>query len=229
LKQRFGSRAGEGLCQAYGTLDVAARRFQIAQAEVDRHVLSSAPSSATRWQWECVYPRPYRAAVPDAAREADVPEALLYAVMRQESSFKPDVASSAGARGLMQLLPQTAEKVAGELGEPFDPTSLSQPATSLRFSAQYLSKLLKAFGANVPLAAAAYNAGPAALRRWLEGGKTLPLDVFVARIPYEETLEYVERVVGNFARYRYLESGASGVPRLALELPAIGPATEPEY
>jgi soluble lytic murein transglycosylase len=229
LKQRFGARAGEGLCQAYGELDVAARRYQIAQTEVDRRVLQAAPSSATRWQWECVYPRPYRAAVPDAAREADVPEALLYAVMRQESAFKQDAASSAGARGLMQLMPATAERLAGELGEPYDPATLAQPATSLRFSAQYLSKLLKAFGANVALAAAAYNAGPAALRRWIEGGKSLPLDVFVARIPYGETLEYVERVVGNFARYRYLESGAGGVPRLALELPAIGPPTEPEY
>jgi soluble lytic murein transglycosylase len=229
LKQRFGARAGEGLCQAYGELDVAARRYQIAQAEVDRRVLQVAPSSTTRWQWECVYPRPYRAAVPDAAREADVPEALLYAVMRQESAFKQDAASPAGARGLMQIMPGTAERLAGELGEPYDPGALGQPATSLRYSAHYLSKLLKAFGANVPLAAAAYNAGPVALRRWLEGGKELPLDVFVARIPYEETLEYVERVVGNFARYRYLEAGAGGVPRLALELPAIAPATEPEY
>jgi soluble lytic murein transglycosylase len=229
LKQRFGARAGEGLCQAYGELDVAARRYQIAQAEVDRRVLQAAPSSATRWQWECVYPRPYRSAVPDAAREADVPEALLYAVMRQESAFKQDAASSAGARGLMQLMPGTAERLAAELGEPYDPVAVTQPATSLRFSAHYLSKLLKAFGANVALTAAAYNAGPAALRRWLEGGKDLPLDVFVARIPYAETLEYVERVVGNFARYRYLESGAGGVPRLALELPAVGPPTEPEY
>ena len=92
-----------------------------------------------------------------------------------------------------------------------------------------MHKLLDAFGGNVALAAAAYNAGPAAVRRWLDGGKTLPLDVFVARIPYGETLEYVERVVGNFARYRYLEDGPNAVPRLALALPTLPPPSGDEY
>src|SRR4029078_10973268 len=103
LKQRFGSRSGEGLCTTYGLLDVAARRYQIAQTEVTARTLLTAPSATTRWQWDCVYPRPYAGAVPDAAREADIPSALLYAVMRQESAFRPDVVSGAGARGLMQL------------------------------------------------------------------------------------------------------------------------------
>ncbi|HEV8551131.1 MAG TPA: transglycosylase SLT domain-containing protein, partial [Polyangiaceae bacterium] len=229
LKQRFGARSGEGLCSTYGLLDVAARRFQIAQTEVLARTLASAPSAANRWQWECVYPRPYADAVIDAARDADIPSALLYAVMRQESAFRPDVVSGAGARGLMQLLPSTAEKLAQELGEPFDPAALGEPAVSLRLSARYLKKLLDAFGGNVALAAAGYNAGPQALRRWLEGGKGLSLDVFVARIPYGETLEYVERVVGNYARYRYLEAGPTAVPRLALELPAPSPPSGPEY
>jgi soluble lytic murein transglycosylase len=229
LKQRFGSRAGEGLCGTYGLLDVAARRYQIAQSEVDGRALQSAPSAATLWQWDCVYPRPYRDAVSDAAREAGVPEALLYAVMRQESAFKQDAASGAGARGLMQLLPDTAARLAQDLGEPFDPATLSEPALSLRYSARYLKKLLDTFGGNVVLAAAAYNAGPAAVRRWLDGAKTLPLDVFVARIPYAETLEYVERVVGNYARYRYLEDGPNGVPKLALDLPSVAPATATEF
>jgi soluble lytic murein transglycosylase len=228
-KQRFGTRAGEGLCGTYGLLDVAARRYQIAQTEVDGHALLSAPSAATLWQWDCVYPRPYRDAVPDAAREAGVPEALLYAVMRQESAFKQDAASGAGARGLMQLLPDTAARLAKDLGEPFDAATLSEPAMSLRYSARYLKKLLDTFGGNVALAAAAYNAGPAAVRRWLDGAKTLPLDVFVAHIPYAETLEYVERVVGNYARYRYLEDGPAGVPKLTLELPVVAAASDAEY
>jgi soluble lytic murein transglycosylase len=229
LKQRFGARAGEGLCGTYGLLDVAARRYQIAQTEVDGRALLAAPSAATLWEWDCVYPRPYRAAVPDAARDAEVPEALLYAIMRQESAFKQDAASGAGARGLMQLLPGTAARLAQDSGEPFDPATLSEPATSLRYSARYLKKLLDAFGGNVALAAAAYNAGPAAVRRWLDGAKTLPLDVFVARIPYAETLEYVERVIGNYARYRYLEDGPSGVPKLALELPHVASTSDSDF
>jgi soluble lytic murein transglycosylase len=229
LKQRYGARSGEGLCATYGLLDVAARRYQIAQTEVTARTLLTAPSSTTRWQWDCVYPRPYADAVPDAAREADIPAALLYAVMRQESAFRPDVVSGAGARGLMQLMPETAEKLAVELGEPFDPALLNHPAPSLRLSARYLKKLLDAFGGSVPLTAAAYNAGPQAVRRWLAGGKGLALDLFVARIPYGETLEYVERVVGNYARYSYLEGGASAVPRLSLEVPSVSPPSGAEY
>lgn len=229
LKQRYGARSGEGLCTTYGLLDVAARRYQIAQTEVAARTLLTAPSATTRWQWDCVYPRPYADAVPDAARDADIPAALLYAVMRQESAFRPDVVSGAGARGLMQLMPGTAEKLAVELGEPFDASALAHPAPSLRLSARYLKKLLDAFGGSVPLTVAAYNAGPQAVRRWLAGGKGLALDLFVARIPYGETLEYVERVVGNFARYRYLEGGASAVPRLALDVPSVSPPAGVEY
>lgn len=77
------------------------------------------------------------------------------------------------------------------------------------------------------LAAAAYNAGPAAVSRWLETGETLPLDVFVARIPYEETRTYVSRVVGNLARYAYLSGGDGAVPRLELEI-AKGLRAEPD-
>jgi soluble lytic murein transglycosylase len=217
----FGLRAGEAACAAYGLLDAGARRYQIAQSEVERHVLMVAPTAATRWQWDCVYPRPYARPVEETELAAGVPRALLYGVMRQESGFRPDVSSGAGARGLMQLMPATAERLAKERGEPYDDAKLVEPGTSLRLSAHYLKKLLTAFGGSVPLAVAAYNAGPVAVRRWLENGQKLGLDVFVARIPYGETLEYVERVMGNYARYRYLEQGDGGVPALALALPPV--------
>jgi soluble lytic murein transglycosylase len=221
VTKHFGVRAGEAACAAYGLLDAGARRYQIAQSEVERHVLMVAPTAATRWQWDCVYPRPYARPVEETGLEAGVPRALLYGVMRQESGFRPDVSSDAGARGLMQLMPATAERLSKERGEPFDDTKLVEPGTSLRLSAHYLKKLLTAFGGNVPLAVAAYNAGPVAVRRWLENGQKLGLDVFVARIPYQETLEYVERVMGNYARYGYLEQGDGGVPVLALGLPPV--------
>jgi soluble lytic murein transglycosylase len=228
LTRPFGTRAGEAACAAYALLDAGARRYQIAQSEVDRHVLMVAPTAATRWQWDCVYPRPYARPVEETELEAGVPRALLYGVMRQESGFRPDVSSGAGALGLMQIMPATAERLAKERGEPYEPAALVQPGTSLRLSAHYLKKLLGAFGGNVPLAVAAYNAGPVAVRRWLENGQELGVDVFVARIPYDETLEYVERVMGNYARYRYLEQGDRGVPALALALPPVpGPDVAP--
>jgi soluble lytic murein transglycosylase len=225
----YGKRSAEVACTAYGLLDAGARRYQIAQDQVELHVLMVAPTPRTRWQWECIYPRPYAVAVRDAASETGVPVALLYAVMRQESGFRPDVGSSAGARGLMQLLPITAERIAEERGRPAEATWLLEPGPNLWMSAQYLKKLFDAFSGNFPLALAAYNAGPVAVRRWLENAHDLPLDVFVARIPYGETLEYVERVMGNYARYRYLEQGAAGVPLVPLALPPVPPPDAAPY
>jgi soluble lytic murein transglycosylase len=230
LVKRHAPRSYEALCATYGLLDTAARRYQIAQDRVDRRVLSVAPSSLTRWQWECVYPRPYARLVGENAKAFGVPEALLYGVMRQESGFRPRVSSPAGANGLMQVIVPTAERVARDLGEPFDATLLDDPGPNVRLGTVYLKKLLEAFGGNVPLAAGAYNAGPVAMRRWMDAGAAeLPVDVFVARIPYAETLDYVERVVGNFARYRYLEGGETAVPRLELALPKAPPSSTELY
>jgi soluble lytic murein transglycosylase len=229
LGSRYGARRGEALCDAYGELDVAARRYQLAQDHVEAGVLRVALEPSTRWQWHCVYPRPYASGARSVAEVTNVPVSLLYGVMRQESAFRPEAASEAGARGLMQLLPGTAQRVASEFGESFDPARITEPHTNLRLGARYLQKLMAAFDGNVALVAAAYNAGPVAVQRWLSNANQLPLDVFVARIPYGETLEYVERVVGNFARYRYLEAGAEGVPKLALALPPAPAATVDLY
>jgi soluble lytic murein transglycosylase len=229
LVKRHAPRSYEALCATYGLLATGARRYQIAQDRVDGRVLVVAPSSGTRWQWDCVYPRPYPRLVGETAKTFGLPEALLYGVMRQESGFRPGVSSPAGANGLMQVIVPTAERVARDLGEPFDTSQLDDPGPNLRLGAHYLKKLLETFGGNVALAAGAYNAGPIAMRRWMDGGSGLSIDVFVARIPYAETLEYVERVVGNFARYRYLEGGDGAVPRLALELPKPPPASADLY
>jgi soluble lytic murein transglycosylase len=108
--------------------------------------------------------------------------------------------------------------VAGEIGVTYRPELLVNPAQNLRMGAHYLERILGRFGGQIALAAAAYNAGPHAVSRWLGSGERLPLDVWVARIPYTETRKYVTRVVGNFARYAYLKDGGS-VPSLDLELP----------
>jgi soluble lytic murein transglycosylase len=229
LVKQHAPRSYEALCATYGLLDTAARRYQIAQERVDARVLAVAPSNGTRWQWDCVYPRPYPGLVGETAKTFGLPEALLYGVMRQESGFRPGVSSPAGANGLMQVIVPTAERVARELGEPFDVRELHEPGPNVRLGASYLKKLLETFGGNVALAAGAYNAGPQAVRRWMDGASGLSVDVFVARIPYAETLDYVERVVGNFARYRYLEGGEGAVPRLALALPKAPPATADLY
>jgi soluble lytic murein transglycosylase len=217
MRKQYAPRGDEALCRAYGTLSSASRRYRVGQRAAKWAALKQAPSSASKWLWDCIYPRPYEALVRDAEKSFQLPQDFVYAIMRQESAFSPGVVSSANAVGLMQLIPPTAANVAKELKMPYDPLSLYSPAVNIKMGAYYLSKVLSTFGGNVALAAAAYNAGPSAVSRWLESGEGLPLDVWVARIPYSETRGYVTRVVGNIARYAYLQDGR--VPNLDLALP----------
>jgi len=207
------------LCELYGLLEVADRRYQIAQDATTRLGLDRAPGPRSRWMWDCVYPRPYAEIVTRAERELLLPRGLLWAVMRQESGFRRAVRSPVGAVGLLQLMPSTAERAANELGEKLEPRSLTRAYTNLHLGSTYLRKLIDSFQGSVPLALAAYNAGPQAVSRWLAFGESLPLDLFVARIPYEETRTYVARVLSNAARYAYLEGGEGAVQAPALELP----------
>ncbi|HMR04339.1 MAG TPA: transglycosylase SLT domain-containing protein [Polyangiaceae bacterium] len=217
IRKKYAPRGDEALCRAYGTLSSASRRYRVGQRAAKWSALKQAPGSANRWLWDCIYPRPYEALVRDAEKNFQLPQDFVYAIMRQESAFSPGVVSSANAVGLMQLIPPTAANVAKELKMTYDPLQLYSPAVNIKMGAYYLSKVLSTFGGNVALAAAAYNAGPSAVSRWLESGEGLPLDVWVARIPYSETRGYVTRVVGNIARYAYLEGGQ--VPHLDLALP----------
>jgi soluble lytic murein transglycosylase len=116
-------------------------------------------------------------------------------------------------------MPGTAERIADELGDKLESQSLTRAYANVHLGSAYLRKLIDSFQGNVPLAVAAYNAGPQAVSRWLSGGENLPLDLFVARIPYEETRVYVGRVLSNAARYAYLEGGEGAVQAPALELP----------
>lgn len=219
IRRQHAPRGDEALCRMYGSLGPAARRYRVGQRAARPEDLNRAPAPDTRWLWDCVYPRPYEDLVRSAEQKWGLPNDLIYAVMRQESAFAPAVVSPANAVGLLQLIPPTAQNAAKELELTFEPLLLSSPAYNIRLGSFYLSKVLGTFGGNVALAAAAYNAGPSAVSRWLETGEKLPLDVFVARIPYDETRVYVSRVVGNLARYSYLSGGDDAIPRLALAIP----------
>ncbi len=219
-------RGDEALCLLYRELAVAERAYRTGQRAASAEELARAPTSARRWLWDCVYPRPYAQLVKSAASEQGVEEELLYAVMRQESVFRPDAVSPARAVGLLQLMPSTAERLGAELALSASVERLSEPELNIRLGARYLRKLSGWFDGNLPLLIASYNAGPVAVRRWLESAPALELDLFVARIPYEETRKYVERVLGNYARYRYLELGEGGVPKLELALPKVAATGE---
>jgi soluble lytic murein transglycosylase len=209
----------EALCEAYGQLGVAGRRYRLGQAVVRGDALDVAPSEANAWAWRCIYPSPYPDLVQSEAAAEKLSPALVYAVMRQESAFDPGAGSKAGACGLLQLIEPTARRIADSCHEPFVPSALFTPASNVRYGVRYLAKLSAHFAGNWALVAASYNAGPDAVFRWLSAPEKIGIDAFVARIPFEETRGYVERVLGNLARYQYLEGGASAVSALNLDMP----------
>jgi peptidoglycan lytic transglycosylase len=219
LSRAYAPRSTEALCQAYGLLGVAERRYRVAQSAVRGTVLDFAPTVANTWAWDCFYPKPYEALVQAAAQQENLSPSLLFAIMRQESAFDPGAGSTAGACGLLQLIVPTARRVADKLNEPFVESSLQCPSDNVRYGAHYLGQLSGYFGGNLALVAAAYNAGPEAVFRWLSAPEKIGIDAFVARIPFEETRTYVERVLGNLARYQYLSGGAAAVSALNLDLP----------
>ena len=162
-----------------------------------------------RWWWDAMYPMPWRSIV-DAHR-GELPRGLVYATMRQESGFRPDVISRAGAVGLMQVMPELATKLAGK---PVARHQLRDPETNIRLGLEEMNALAEELGNVYPLSIAAYNAGKSRVRRWLKESGRMELDRFVERIPFNETRNYVRRVSTHYARYSYLDDSESGWPQL---------------
>ena len=152
---------------------------------------------------------------------ADLP--LVYSVARQESEFAASAASGVGARGLMQLMPATARDTARRAGVAFDPARLiADPSFNTQLGAAFLGQLLNDEGGSAILALAAYNAGGGRVQQWIDayGDPRLPnvdpID-WVERIPFDETRDYVQRVMENWGVYRlrFDESAANAAGRLA--------------
>ena len=155
--------------------------------------------------YELLYPRPYDYDVNAAAKRTRLDVDLIYAIIRQESLYEPTAGSSAGAVGLMQLLPSTARITARRAGLPV-PTraQLELPAINIPLGTAYLADLLARFGGDTALATGGYNAGPNAVGRWLPDEQK-DLDVWVENIPYNETRTYVQRVAWHALVFRWLE------------------------
>ncbi|MBI5496135.1 MAG: transglycosylase SLT domain-containing protein [Deltaproteobacteria bacterium] len=165
--------------------------------------LRATPAAATRVHWRLAYPQAHTPALEDAAAAEKLPAALLYALAREESAFDARVTSWAGAIGLTQLMPATAQMEARALGlPPPSNVSLLDPALNARLGAAHLARHLREFNGSVALALAAYNAGPGNVRAWLKRMGQLPLDEFVEMIPIDETRGYVKRVMETWGIYR---------------------------
>ncbi len=159
------------------------------------------------------YPRAYGGLVELAAREARVPAALIFAVMRQETGFWAGGRSPAGARGLLQVLPATGAWMAQRARlRGYAGWKLYEPETSLRVGAAFLAFLLERYRGSVPLALGAYNAGQGAMDRWIKKRPGLELDALLEEIPVSETARYVRRALCFYATYRLLDDPTATRP-----------------
>jgi soluble lytic murein transglycosylase len=150
-----------------------------------------------------LYPDPYDDVLESEAKTRNLDPALVASLVRQESTFEPSARSGADARGLMQLLPRVGESIARALRFPvWDVALLYQPDVNLQLGTTHLAGLMKEYGGRQEHVLAAYNAGGSRVRRWRQLPGTDDPEMFVERIPYQETRHYVQVVMRGAEYYR---------------------------
>ncbi|MDC8784616.1 lytic transglycosylase domain-containing protein [Roseateles koreensis] len=198
-----------------------------AQEACDREVWDRCINSSERTRREIDlnqrFPVPFRQELQAKARAVGLDPAYVYGLIRQESRFVTDARSHVGAAGLMQVMPATARWTAKKVGIDFRPELLADRDFNVRIGVSYLKLVLDDFGGSMAMAAAAYNAGPGRPRRWREG-PAMDAALWVENIPFNETRDYVKKVLTNTTVYAQLlneEASASSLrARLGLQ---IGP------
>lgn len=169
-------------------------------------VIQSVTSLVKTGDWDALnvrFPLQYEQRVRQLARQNNISPATIFAIIRKESIFQPQIKSKAGAIGLMQIMPATARDVANKSGIAYSGThQLIDPEVNLQLGSRYLADRLAEFG-HLAYAAAAYNAGPSRVNRWQAEFPNLPLDEWIAQIPFYETRDYVKRVLEYERIYEY--------------------------
>jgi soluble lytic murein transglycosylase len=158
------------------------------------------------WQrpWEIGFPRPYLTSVERESKASGVPAWLIYGVMREESTFVPDIVSPAHAYGLMQIIEPTARGIGRKFNLPYSTVALKRPASNIAIGSRVLAELGKRFKKNPLLAIPGYNAGPGRPGRWLSERPNIDFDLWVETIPIRETRRYTKRVLASRAAYAFL-------------------------
>ena len=219
----------------------------------DRELLAAADLACSREVWyRCIntsertktvldfqqrFPMPFKDAVLARAKQIGLDPAYVYGLIRQESRFVMDAQSSVGAAGLMQVMPPTARWTAKKIGlTDFKPHQITDRDTNIAIGTGYLKLVLDDFAGSMPMAAAAYNAGPSRPRSWrgTSGGPTLEAAIWAENIPFAETRDYVKKVLSNTTNYAALITGQPqslksrlgmvgprgvGAPEVATDLP----------
>lgn len=170
------------------------------------------------------FPLGYQDHVTAAAQRRALEPALVYGILRSESAFAADAVSRVGAVGLMQLMPATATQVARSERLPYrGRRDLLNPARNIELGTAYLESLAARFNGHPLLVAAAYNAGPKAVERWLARREPVEPDIWIETLPYRETREYVSKVIAFTAIYDWRLTG--GFQRLSHRMRNAGTLT----
>lgn len=183
---------------------------------VMKRLLERDDYTGTQEEFRMIYPQPYLSQMKRLAGEHHLPFHLFYGLVREESYFNPVIVSRAGAVGLSQLMPSTAEHIAGLMRK--EHYSMTNPKDNLEIGAYYLNKLLRQFEMN-SLGLFAYNAGPTRVRRWLREFGDLPLPLFLEAIPFQETRHYGRKVLVSAVFYGYLYEDALPETTITLFFP----------
>jgi soluble lytic murein transglycosylase len=169
------------------------------------------------------YPMPHKAEVLGNSQRYGADPAYVYGLIRQESRFVTVARSGVGASGLMQIMPATAKWTAKKIGmSGFSPEQVYDSHTNVVLGVNYLNLALESFQNSKPLAAAAYNAGPGRPKRWRELGGQMEGAIWAENVPFNETRDYVKKVLANTTAYAALITGKP--QSLKAELGQVGPA-----
>lgn len=213
----------------------ARREWTYAIQRMDKSQMMMAAQLAYEWKWhdraiitlmqadywddlEKRFPLAYRELVTTHAKQQHIEPAWTFAIIRQESAFTEDARSQAGALGLMQLMPTTARKLAHSLRLRFSRNDLLDAGTNVKLGVNYLRKVAEKFNGNKVLATAAYNAGDHRVTKWLPKDGSIPADIWVELIPFNETRDYCQRVLTYTVIYEQ-RLGQQPVPLMERMLP----------
>ena len=180
------------------------------QAEVWDRCINSSERSRALIDMDQRFPTPFKQAVVARAQSIGLDPSYVYGLIRQESRFVMDAKSGVGAAGLMQVMPATAKWTAKKIGlSDFTPAKINERDTNIAIGTGYLKLVLDSFQGSMPLAAAAYNAGPSRARQWrgASGAPALEAAIWAENIPFNETRDYVKKVLSNATVYAALQTG----------------------
>lgn len=193
------------------TLYYEARDYTNAQKLINKYLSklnSNLSSPYTDYIYYLLYPYGFKEYIDKYSEQFGVDPLFVLAVIREESRFQPDAGSFAGALGLMQIMPKTGKAIAGQLGIPnFKNSMLLDPETSIKMGAYYLGAQLGNFSQNKYYASGAYNGGPGSMSSWISKWGDKDIDEFIEYVSYDETRNYIKKVMGSYFFYQMLYPG----------------------